>query len=665
MSLNTNILTQAATQARGLALDAVHKCNSGHLGLPLGCAEIGAVLWGSALNYHPDHPRWINRDRFVLSAGHGSMFLYAWLHLSGYDLPIEEIENFRQLGSSTPGHPESFETKGVECTTGPLGQGVGNAVGIAISQKLASARFNTAEHTILDAHTIVLAGDGCLQEGVGREATAFAGHFQLDNLILIYDANEITLDAPADKTQSEDTASLYRALGWDVVQIDGHDFGAIDGAIHQAKANNNGKPKLIIARTIAGKGISEVEGTWKAHGEAGAKFTDEARANIGLPKDKRFYVSDEVKAHFAERKKALTEAYEAWKATYEAWKRQNAESAAAIEATLAGKRPSAEELLAKIPEFDADAKLATRAAGGEVLQPLADAVENLLSGSADLHGSTKNYLKDKGDFGPDSLTGRNFRFGIREHAMGAIVNGLGYDGLFIPSGATFLTFSDYMRGSIRLAALSRLPIFHIFTHDSVGVGEDGPTHQPVEVTASLRLIPHLDVIRPADPEETAGAFAAAVSRENGPTALILSRQGVPNLNAIPAKTRREGVLKGGYIAKKESGDLQGILLATGSELQHALKAAEELGDGIRVVSMPSFERFERQSGEYRESVLPNRCRKRVSIEAGVTHTWSPYVGLDGRALGIDRFGISAPGAEVMKHFNITADAVVEAFKSLT
>jgi len=664
MSLNIDLLSQAATQARGLAMDAVHKCNSGHLGLPLGCAEIGAVLWGSALNYHPDHPRWINRDRFVLSAGHGSMFLYAWLHLAGYNLPIEEIRNFRQMKSHTPGHPESTETDGVECTTGPLGQGVGNAVGIAVSQKLASARFNTAEHTILDAHTIVLAGDGCLQEGVAREAVAFAGHFQLDNLILIYDDNAITLDAPADKTQSEDTAGVYQALGWDVVTIDGHDMPAIADAIQQAKDTDNGRPKLIIAKTIAGKGIAEVEGTWKAHGEAGANHTEAARAGLGLPKDEHFFVSAAVKQYFAERKKTLAEVHAQWQATYDAWSKANPDSAAAIDMARVGKRPAAADLLAAIPAFPADAKMATRAAGGEVLQPLSDTVKNLLSGSADLHGSTKNYLKGKGDFGPDNLIGRNFRFGIREHAMGAIVNGIGYDGIFIPSGATFLTFSDYMRGSIRLAALARLGIFHIFTHDSVGVGEDGPTHQPVEVTASLRLIPELDVIRPADPEETAGAFAAAISREDGPSALILTRQNVPNLNSIPVKDRREGVLKGAYVARREKGNLEGILMASGSELQHALKAAEQLGDGIRVVSMPCFERLGRQSAEYQESILPKHCRRRVSIEAGVTHVWGPYVGLDGKALGIDTFGISAPGNEVMDHFGMNAESVVRAYQSL-
>ncbi len=664
MSLNTELLSQAATQARGLALDAIHKCNSGHLGLPLGCAEIGAVLWGESLSYHPDHPRWVNRDRFILSAGHGSMFIYAWLHLAGYKVSIDDIRNFRVKGSITPGHPESTETDGVECTTGPLGQGVGNAVGIAMSQRIAAARYNTDEHTIIDSHTIALAGDGCLQEGVARESVAFAGHFGLDNLILIYDANDITLDAPADVTQSEDTEAIYKALGWNVYTVDGHNMSQVAETLAQAKAADNGKPKLIIAKTVPGKGIAEVEGTFKAHGEAGAAHTEAARASIGLPKDEHFYVSDTVKAYFAERKKALSAEFAAWESTYEAWTKANPELAAQLKNAISGKRPSAEELLAVIPEFAADAKMATRAAGGEVLQPLAKAVDTLLSGSADLYGSTKNYLKGLGDFSAKNPTGRNVPYGIREHAMGAIVNGLGYDGLFVASGATFLMFSDYMRGSVRLSALSHLPIFHVFTHDSVGVGEDGPTHQPVEVTASLRLIPNLDVIRPADAEETAGAFAAAISRTDGPTALILSRQNLPSLASIPVKQRREGVLKGGYIARQEKGALEGILISCGSELQHAMKAAEELGDGVRVVSLPSFERFKRQSADYQESVLPKSCRRRVSIEAGVTTVWGSIVGLDGKSVGIDSFGLSAPGDQVMDHFGINAAGVVEAYKSL-
>ena len=661
--MNQQILSQAATQARGLAIDAVHKAGIGHLGLPLGCAEIGAVLYGHALRVCPNHPRWLNRDRFVLSAGHGSMFLYAWLHMAGFDLSMDEIKNFRQLHSATPGHPEFGETPGVECTSGPLGQGVGNAVGMAVSQKMAEARYNTTEHTIFDSHVICLAGDGCLQEGVAREATAYAGHFGLDNLILVFDDNKVTLDAQAEETQSEDVPKLYDALGFDVTEVDGHDMAAFHKALEDARANDNGKPKLIIAKTVVGKSIPEVEGTWKAHGEGGAKFADGARKGLGLPEE-TFYVSDEVRAYFAEHRKCLEAAHADWTKTFEAWKKANPEKAAELETAAKNGRPAAADLLAAVPETDADAKAATRASGGEVLQHLAEAVPTLVTGSADLFGSTKNYLKKGGDFTREDRAGRNFRFGIREHAMGAIVNGIGYDGLFIPSGATFLTFSDYMRPSLRLAALSKLPVFHIFTHDSVGVGEDGPTHQPVETVSALRMIPGLDVIRPADAEETAAAFAAAISRADGPTALILTRQNVPNLPEIPVAERRNGVLKGGYIAKKESGDLKYILLATGSELQLALAAAKELGAGARVVSMPSFERFERQDATYRESVLPAAYRKRVAVEAGVTGLWCKYTGLDGAVVGIDRFGLSAPGGQVLEHLGIHAKAVVEAAKAL-
>lgn len=664
MSLSLDVLAAAANEARGLAIDAIHKCNSGHLGLPLGCAEVGAVLWGSALSYNPEQPRWINRDRFILSAGHGSMFIYSWLHLAGYDLPMSEVMNFRKLHSKTPGHPEFGETVGVECTSGPLGQGIGNGVGMAVSGKMAAAKYNTADHTIFDSHVVVLAGDGCMQEGVARESVAFAAHNKLDNLILLYDSNEVTLDAMADQTQSEDAAALYRALGWDTVQIDGHDLVAIDEAISAAKANDNGKPKLIILKTVIGKGIDEVAGTAAGHGEGGAKFAAAARARLGLPADQHFYISEATRSLFAARRDALEAAYAEWECTYDDWKDANPAKAAALELAVSGKRPSAEELLAAIPEGASNTKAATRASGGVVLQPLADTVENLLVGSADLYGSTKNYLKGKGDFSASDYTGRNFRYGIREHAMGAICNGIAYDGLFIPSGATFLMFADYMRPSIRLAALARLPLFHVLTHDSVGVGEDGPTHQPVEVTSALRLIPNLDVIRPCDTEETAAAFASAVSRTDGPTALILSRQNLPNINTATAAERRAGTLKGGYILKKETAALDGILIASGSEVEVAITAAAELGDGVRVVSVPSMELLERQCSCYLEEILPAACTKRIAIEAGVTALWWKLVGSQGKVIGIDRFGISAPGEVVMEELGITAKALVAAYQAL-
>jgi transketolase len=659
MSLNISAIELACRDARGLAIDAVTACKSGHLGLPLGASEIGGVLFGHALRFNPAEPRWINRDRFILSAGHGSMFLYSWLHLAGYDLPLDEVKRFRQMGSITPGHPEFHETPGVEATTGPLGQGVSNGVGYAISAQMAMKTFNTPEHTLLDYHIVVLAGDGCLQEGIASEASALAGHLGLDNLILFYDSNNVTLDAMAPVSQSEDTAARYKAYGWDVYEIDGHNLEEILATFEKAKAAK-GKPQFIIAKTLIGKGIPEVSGTNKAHGEAGVKFADEARKGLGLPEEK-FFVAPETREYFSRHAENLKKEYTAWNAAYEAWCTTNAEKAALLDRALAGETP---DFLAAIPEFDPSLTIATRKAGSDVLQPIAKADPLVISGSADLHGSTLNYIADGGNFTREDRGGRNLHFGIREHAMCGILNGIAYDGFFRASGATFLTFSDYGRPSIRLAALSHLPVVYIFTHDSVGVGEDGPTHQPVETVAALRAIPNLDVIRPADPEETAGAFAAAFSRNDGPTMLVLSRQNVPTLSQIPAAVRRQGALHGGYIARKETAALDAILLASGSELQHAMKAAEELGAGVRVVSIPCFERFLRQDAAYQEEILPTACRKRVSIEAGVSDPWFRFVGLDGKVIGIDRFGISAPGAKVMEFLGMTAQAVVDAVRSL-
>ena len=661
MNLNIEILSKAADQARGLCMDAVEASQSGHLGLPLGCAEIGAVLFGHALSYNPEQPRWINRDIFILSAGHGSMFLYAWLHMSGYNLPMSEIKRFRQLHSKTPGHPEFGETPGVECTTGPLGQGVGNAVGMSMATNMAAARFNTDEHKIFDQHVVCLCGDGDMQEGVASEACALAGVWGLDNLIFIYDSNGVTLDAPAKLTQCEDTAERMKAYGFDVQEIEGQDMRQFLDAFNVAKRRKNGKPQFIIAHTLIGKGIPEVAGTYKAHGEAGAKFVDAARKALGLPEE-HYFVSKDVYDYFAEHKRELLAEYERWQKTYDAWRTKNPDKAKLLDDGYARKVPA--DLSSKIPDFPKDAKLATRKAGGDVLQPIAQAMPLLMSGSADLYGSTMNYIKDGGDFNRDNFAGRNVRFGIREHGMCAILNGISYHGLFRASGATFTVFTDYCRGAIRLSALSKLPNLYIFTHDSIGVGEDGPTHQPVETVSSVRLIPNIDVIRPADPEETAGAFVAAMQRTDGPTFLALTRQAVPMLNEIDVSLRREGVLRGGYIAKKEAGKLDLIILSCGSELQLALAAAKQLGENVRVVSMPCFERFNRQPEEYREEVLPNECRKRVAIEAGVTEIWYEYVGLDGKIIGLHDFGMSAPGPEVMKERGIDAQHVIEAAHQL-
>lgn len=664
--MNLDLLQKAANQARGLAMDAVHDCASGHLGLPLGCAEIGAVLFGDLLNICPAQPRWLNRDRFILSAGHGSMFLYGWLHLSGFNISIEDLKGFRHKGSITPGHPEFRDTEGVECTTGPLGQGIANAVGFALSARRAAARFNRPGMDIFTQHVFCLTGDGCLQEGVARESIALAAVLKLDNLILIYDSNDITLDAPADRTQIADPRAIYEALGWDVRQIDGHDLKAIAEAVEAAKAAKNGKPQLIIAKTVIGKGIPGIEGTTKGHGEGGAKLQEEAHANWGIPAGERYYVSEDVRSFFNGLRAGREAAFTAWEATYRKWRAAYPELAAELDSGMDACAKGVDAAITDkdIPPFPADYSDATRSAGSVAINAVAKADPWFLTTSADLYSSNKNYLSGAGDFSVENPEGRNFWFGIREHAMAAICNGMAYDGLFRVSAATFCVFVDYMRGAIRVAALSGLPVTYILTHDSVAVGEDGPTHQPVETVSGLRVIPNLDVIRPADPEETAGAWMAALQRAEGPTALILTRQKVATLNDIPVETRRQGVLKGGYIARREQGELKAVIMASGSELELALKAAEQVGEGIRVVSMPSFFRFDAQPAEYRESVIPSSCAKRVSVEAGVTDLWWKYLGCQGEAVGINRFGFSAPGAQVLEELGMNVDNVVAAVQKV-
>jgi transketolase len=467
----------------------------------------------------------------------------------------------------------------------------------------------------------------------------------------------------ADASQSEDTGKRYEAYGWHVQTVDGHDMAAVAASIESARTSK-GKPHLIIAKTLIGKGIPEVAGTAKAHGEGGAKFIESSRKALGLPEHEHFFVSAETHGFFAAHRAGLAKKHAEWQVLFSAWQTANPDLARLLSDGVAHRYPSAQELLSHIPPFATDSKIATRKAGSDVLQPIAAAMPLAVSGSADLYGSTLNYIAGAKDFTAASFDGRNIRYGIREHAMAAIMNGIAYDGIFHASGATFLVFADYARPSIRIAALSKLPVVYIFTHDSVGVGEDGPTHQPVETVSGLRVIPNLNVIRPADPEETAGAFAAAFSRRNGPTLLALTRQAVPLLSGISVEDRRNGAMKGGYIAQKETGSLHTILMASGSELQHAIAAAKQIGEGVRVVSMPSMDLFEQQTAEYRESVLPLSVRRRVAIEAGVRDLWFRYVGLDGAVIGIDRFGLSAPGNVVMEKLGITAQSVVDAAKSL-
>lgn len=651
-------LATAANEARGLAMDSIAAAHSGHMGLPLGAAEIGAILYGSQMTYNPKDPQWVNRDRFILSAGHGSMFLYSWLNLAGFDLPMDELKKFRQHHSMTPGHPEfpssEHNTPGIECTTGPLGQGVSNAVGFAASEKMAEAVYNTAEHKIFDHHIFVLAGDGCFQEGVSAESAAFAAHEKLDNLIVLYDANEVTLDKMAEYTQSEDIIKRYDAYGWETFDIDGHDLNVVEETIAKAKANNNGKPKFIKCNTVIGKGMEETEGTNAAHGEAGVPYVDKAKKNIGLPEGEKWHVSKGTRDYFDEVQKKNQGTYDEWQKTYAAWKQANPALAKQLEDAVADNVMSAPEMIKTIPQMKSGAE-ATRVSGNKVIQEIAKIVPSYISGSADLHGSTRNYINNGGNFGAGfdkTYAGKNLYFGIREHAMGSIMNGFAFHGLFKISGSTFLVFVDYFRPTIRVAALSELSrVSYILTHDSIGVGEDGPTHQPVETVSGLRVLPNVDVFRPADAEETVAAFVHSVTRKGGPVALIFSRQNIEQNDAVDYMDRREGALKGAYIAKKESADLDLIIIATGSEVPHALEAAKEL-PGARVVSMPCMELFDRQSDDYKESVLPSSCVKRIAMEAGVTGLWYKYAS---KVVGVDRYGFSAPGGTVMKELGMTAE----------
>ena len=534
---------------------------------------------------------------------------------------------------------------------------------MAASEKMAAAMYNTKDHKIFDHHVYALAGDGCFQEGVSSEAACFAAHEKLDNLIVLYDANEVTLDKMAEYTQSEDIIKRYQAYGWETYEIDGHDLAKVEETIAAAKASDNGKPKFIKCNTIIGKGMEETEGTNAAHGEAGVPYVDKAKKNIGLPEGEKWYVSGGTRDFFKEVQKKNAETYSKWQDTFKAWKKANPELAKQLQDSIDDNVMSADEMIKKIPEMGAAAE-ATRVSGYKVIQEISKLVPHYVSGSADLHGSTRNYIEGAGNFGSGfdkTYAGKNLYFGIREHAMGSIMNGFAYHGLFKISGSTFLVFADYLRATIRVAALSELNrVSYIFTHDSIGVGEDGPTHQPVETVSGLRVIPNLDVYRPADAEETVAAFVSSVTRKDGPTALIFSRQNIDQNTAVPYMERRAGALKGGYVAKKESGKLEMIILATGSEVPHALNAAKDL-PGARVVSMPCMEAFERQSDDYKESVLPSSCTKRIAIEAGVSGLWYKYAS---KVVGVDRFGFSAPGNTVMKELGMTAENLSKEIASM-
>ncbi len=656
-------LDQRCVQAiRGLCIDAIEQARSGHPGLPLGAAPMAYVLWQRFLRHDPNWPSWPNRDRFVLSAGHGSMLLYALLHLCGYDLPMEELRRFRQWESRTPGHPEFGHTAGVEATTGPLGQGSANAVGMAIAERYLAARFNTPAHTLVDHFTYALVSDGDLMEGISAEAASLAGHLGLGKLIYLYDANLVSLDGPTDLTFTEDVAARYRAYGWQVLEVaDGDtDLEAISRAIEAARADDR-RPSLILVRTTIGFGSPNKAGSSKSHGAPlGAEETKLTKRALGLDPESAFQVDADVAGHLGAARSAGADRSANWKATFEAWADANPRLAAHWRLAQAGELPAGWD--EELPAWETGAQLATREAGGAVLAALAERIGWLFGGDADLSESTKTALPGGGSFEGQGGSGRNVHYGVREHAMGAIANGIAYHGGLRTYTATFFCFADYMRPAMRLAAMNRLPVIYVFTHDSVAVGEDGPTHQPVEHLASLRILPGLVVLRPGDANETREAWKLALARTDGPTALVLTRQ---KLGVIDRSTRGapEDTGRGAYVlSEAPDGEARAVLIATGSEVGLALETQallNEQGLSTRVVSMPSWELFAAQDASYRQHVLPPSVRLRVSLEAASTFGWQRWIGDGGLAIGIDRYGASAPGDEVLERLGFTPRAVAD------
>lgn len=639
--MNTKGLEGVATSIRTLSMDAIQKANSGHPGMPLGCAELGALLYGEILRHYPEDSTWPNRDRFVLSAGHGSMLLYALLHLSGYDLSLDDIKAFRQVGSRTPGHPEYGHTDGVETTTGPLGQGVGNAVGLAVAEAMTAAKFNTPEHTIVDHYTYALAGDGCMMEGVASEAASMAGHMGLGKLIVFYDSNDITIEGSTEITFSEDVAARFAAYGWQTLSGDAYDFAGMLKLVEEAKADKN-RPSLITLKSTIGKGSPTKEGSHETHGAPlGAEEIRAAKKAMGVPEDAEFFVHPDALSYFTAKKEDWRQAYQEWTRTFQAWTEANPELQAQWDLWRSAK-PSLDSLV--LPEFSLGDSVATRSASGKTLVAAAAALPNLVGGSADLGPSNNTAMPGLGVFGPDTPTGRAFHFGVREHAMGAVCNGMALYGSLRPFCATFLVFSDYMKPAIRLAALMKLPVIYVFTHDSIFVGEDGPTHQPIEHLAALRVIPDLLVLRPGDAQETAKAWEMALARHDGPTALILTRQNLPVYPKADPNWK-ENFRRGAYIVKDSAQAADTVILATGSEVSLAVQAAEEGGGQVRVVSMPSRELFLAQDKAFQEEVLPPGIRCIVA-EVGVSLGWEGFVRDRKDLFTIDSFGLSGPGSQV-------------------
>ncbi|MDX1995018.1 MAG: transketolase [bacterium] len=650
--------TLAINTIRTLAIDAVQKANSGHPGLPMGAAPMAYVLWQRYLHHNPRNPHWANRDRFILSAGHGSMLIYALLHLTGYDVSLDEIKNFRQWGSITPGHPEVHLTPGIETTTGPLGQGAATAVGMALAEAFLAKHFNRESHTVIDHYTYALVSDCDLMEGVSMEACALAGHWGLGKLIFLYDDNKITLDGKADMTFTEDIPARFMSWGWNVLTVaDGNDINTLDAAIREARTTVN-KPTLIAIRTIIGYGSPNKAGSNKAHGSPlGADEIRLTKEALGWPQED-FFIPGEALEHFREAVEKGAAAEGDWNARFEAYRAAHPDLAAEFERAFAGELP--DDWDADIPVFPLDKPIATRVASGKVLNAIAKRVSTMIGGDADLAGSTRTLIEGEGNTGKGHPAERNVRFGVREHGMGAIVNGLSlHGGIIKPYSATFLTFSDYMRGAVRIGALMGARALYVFTHDSIGLGEDGPTHQPIEHVMSLRAIPQLYIFRPADANETAASWRMAMTLEH-PCALIFTRQDLPVL-PNPEQVQM-GVAHGGYILADCEGTPQVILLSSGSEVHIAYEAYQKLiQDGVRVrlVSLPCWELFEEQDDTYKESVIPRHVNRRVSIEAGVTLGWQKFVGFDGVAIGIDKFGASAPYERIYEEYGLTAQHIID------
>ncbi len=648
---------------RMLAADGVEKAKSGHPGMPMGAAPMAYVLWSRFLRHNPKNPAWPNRDRFVLSAGHGSMLLYSLLHLSGYDLPLEELQNFRQWDSKTPGHPEYGLTAGVEATTGPLGQGFANSVGMALAEHYLAARFNRPGHQIVDHFTYGIVSDGDLMEGISHEAASLAGHLGLGKLIYFYDDNHISIEGDTDLAFTENRTGRFLAYGWHVQRVDdGNDLEALEQALNEAR-QETGHPSLIAVRTHIGYGSPNKQDTAGVHGEPlGAEEIKLTKDNLGWPREPEFLVPDRVSAHFRQAIEKGRELEKRWQAAFDAYRENFKELAAEWDCWISGRPPDSWE--SDLPVFEANDKgMATRVASGTVLNAVASKVANLIGGSADLAPSTKTLISGSADYQAANYAGRNLHFGVREHAMGGILNGIALHGALIPYGATFLIFSDYMRPAIRLAAMTKLKVIYIFTHDSIGLGEDGPTHQPIEHLAALRAIPNLTIIRPCDANETAEAWRAAINHRRGPVALALTRQNVPTLDRKSKYASAEGLHRGAYVLSEADDDKPDvILMASGSEVHIVLEAAETIaaeGSAVRVVSMPSWELFDAQPVEYRRRILPPAVKAKIAVEAGSPQGWHRYVGDFGHIIALDHFGASAPYKILYEKFGLTAEHIVE------